>query len=862
MAQKNEIGRLVKDPEALRGFLERALHGEPGRRVVMVVGNRIVGDSRVLKSAVSLAENGFEVVLVGTRPLPDDFSCGFIEGIPFVLVNSAELSTGADANGHAAAMQAIGQRLARGLDTAYFSILYTHDFWGLELGLHVMQAFAYRQPLYWVHDVHEYIQGYAGILPAGRLEYAINAEARYLGLPDQLVFVNERIAELLCTEFPLQASQRLVVHNAPRKQRASEFRLRREIGLAPEVPLGVYLGRATRARGLDVLIPALKEIADLHFALLSSAAADYLSELRTLAEDAGVAERLHIYSYVPDTEVASAVADATFGISPLTRYGNSDLAVPTKVLEFIHAELPMVVSDATFQADFVREHGLGEVFASQDPASFVAAVRKAIDGGYRPDWAALRKEYAWDQQFGRVLQHIEDQAQSGRPATRGVFQGPAPSAGQPGILARSLRRIGVAAQSVNLSQSRGFAFASDVYWPAPNVYAQSSLAMWAARRFELFHLHFRPIVNMYSGDRYEPAAFQVLGLIRQQGRRIVFQFRGSEIRINALFRAANPFAWDEAADPSAMSDELKTKLLETVRENADLILVPDPELRTYVPEARILQRAVELEELPFSGARRRSRPRICHAPTRRGAKGTQAIMDALDGLRQEGLEFDFVLLEGLPHDKLMTELAEADIVIDQIVIGWYGVLAVEAMALGKAVVAFIRDDLVHELPEGVLVNANPKTIAVRLRELIADPDLRVGLGQAARRYVETYHDAGVVAARLQELYREVSGAAPRPASVRMFEFNIDNAVRLMGYTKRAAEAKAAAAGAEKAEKAAEKAAAKAESLAPLPPSPPPSAKPPAPAKFKPKQRRTLWQRIANLSLAKVIHRVKRIAASG
>ncbi|HRI18220.1 MAG TPA: glycosyltransferase, partial [Burkholderiaceae bacterium] len=366
MAQKNDIGRLVKDPEALRRFLDNALCGEVERRVVMIVGNRIVGDSRVLKSALSLAERGFEVVLIGMRPLPNDFSCGFIEGIPFLLVDGAELSTGADAAGHAAAMRSIGQRVARGLGDARFSILYTHDYWGLELGLHVMQGHAYRQMLHWVHDVHEYIEGYRGILPEGRLGYAIDAERRYLGLPDQLVFVNERIADLLCARFDFVARDRLVVHNAPRRQRDCAFQLRREIGLAPEVPLGVYLGRATAARGLDVLIPALEAIGELHFALLSSAALDYLAELRSLAEKAGVGERLHIFDYVPDAEVASAVASATFGISPLTRYGNSDLAVPTKVLEFLHAELPMVVSDATFQADFVREHRLGEVFSSTD----------------------------------------------------------------------------------------------------------------------------------------------------------------------------------------------------------------------------------------------------------------------------------------------------------------------------------------------------------------------------------------------------------------------------------------------------------------------------------------------------------------
>ena len=191
----------------------------------------------------------------------------------------------------------------------------------------------------------------------------------------------------------------------------------------------------------------------------------------------------------------------------------------------------------------------------------------------------------------------------------------------------------------------------------------------------------------------------------------------------------------------------------------------------------------------------------------------------------------------------MTELAEADIVIDQIVIGWYGVLAVEAMALGKAVVAFIRDDLVDEVPQGVLVNASPKTIARRLRELIVDPDLRADLGKSARRYVETYHAAEVVAERLRTLYREVSGVPHRDASIRLFADGIDNSLRLMALNKQAAAAKALA-----------KQAPTAETANAQSPAPVAAAKKAA----KPRPKRTMLQRIAHASPAKVINRIQRI----
>jgi hypothetical protein len=251
------------------------------------------------------------------------------------------------------------------------------------------------------------------------------------------------------------------------------------------------------------------------------------------------------------------------------------------------------------------------------------------------------------------------------------------------------------------------------------------------------------------------------------------------------------------------------------------------------------------------------------------------VIAAVEALRAEGSEFDFVLLEGLPHGALLLELAEADIVIDQIVIGWYGVLAVEAMALGKAVVAYIRDDLVHEVPQGVLFNANPKTITERLRELVSSADLRAELGQTARRYVEAYHASEVVAAKLDAMYRELKQAPAREASMKLFANNFENTLQLMAHEKRVADAKAKAkAEANAAAKASVAAKAPAAAKAPVAATAPAAAKASVAAKApaaiqavataktlpaKVLAPRTLWQRVAHASLAKAIHRVKRIA---
>jgi hypothetical protein len=54
------------------------------------------------------------------------------------------------------------------------------------------------------------------------------------------------------------------------------------------------------------------------------------------------------------------------------------MALPNKLFNYLHAGLPMVMSNASAQAAFVREHGLGTTFAPHDVDAFVEAVRHAL----------------------------------------------------------------------------------------------------------------------------------------------------------------------------------------------------------------------------------------------------------------------------------------------------------------------------------------------------------------------------------------------------------------------------------------------------------------------------------------------------
>jgi hypothetical protein len=144
----------------------------------------------------------------------------------------------------------------------------------------------------------------------------------------------------------------------------------------------------------------------------------------------------------------------------------------------------------------------------------------------------------------------------------------------------------------------------------------------------------------------------------------------------------------------------------------------------------------------------RNIPRIVHAPSSRGVKGSDLIEDALNQLRREGVAFELELLEGAPNHKVKTALEQADVAVDQLLLADYGKFAVEAAASGCAV-AVCNDPVRQHVPEGrPFCPINKENIVSQLRRLITDKAYRNNCAQECRNYAEKFHDCQTVCDKL------------------------------------------------------------------------------------------------------------------
>jgi hypothetical protein len=144
-------------------------------------------------------------------------------------------------------------------------------------------------------------------------------------------------------------------------------------------------------------------------------------------------------------------------------------------------------------------------------------------------------------------------------------------------------------------------------------------------------------------------------------------------------------------------------------------------------------------------------PVILHAPSNPGYKGTKYFLSAVERLKEE-FDFEYRLVKDVKIGELYEEIKKADLIVDQLIQGWFGLLPLEAMMFGKPVVCYMREDLMYDMPADCpVINANPDTIYNVLRKLLQAPGEWKQIGAAGRRYVEKYHDATKVAKFYEDL---------------------------------------------------------------------------------------------------------------
>lgn len=173
----------------------------------------------------------------------------------------------------------------------------------------------------------------------------------------------------------------------------------------------------------------------------------------------------------------------------------------------------------------------------------------------------------------------------------------------------------------------------------------------------------------------------------------------------------------------------------------------------FIPyDAEVLAPGIDLSSYDPVPPVERERVRIVHAPSNLDKKGTQYVIDAC-----KELPVDLDVVHGVRNEEALERIKQADIVVDQVLRDWHGILSIEGMALGKPVVTSLDEDAVRETEEHFglkvpIVRTTKDDLVDTLRPLVGSFAERKRLGEVGRAYVEEVHDVERMTDRLLDLY--------------------------------------------------------------------------------------------------------------
>jgi glycosyltransferase involved in cell wall biosynthesis len=150
-----------------------------------------------------------------------------------------------------------------------------------------------------------------------------------------------------------------------------------------------------------------------------------VNEARELAKNLGILD-INVFfndSWVPYQERANYLLEADCGVSTHRDHIETTFSFRTRILDYLWAKLPMVVTEGDYFGDLVKEKGLG----ISVPAGDVQALAKALEKVLYVDQTAarakqaidtVREDFYWSEVLKPLMNHVESIARGETPPPR------------------------------------------------------------------------------------------------------------------------------------------------------------------------------------------------------------------------------------------------------------------------------------------------------------------------------------------------------------------------------------------------------------------------------------------------------------
>lgn len=381
------------------------------KSAIMIVLNGVINDSRVKKCASSLKNHGYDSRIYGLKKgvggSPSSFKIDEEVEVTLFPDRRRNLPYGSHSGDKWRLLQlGLFSEMWPYIQKLKPDFIHSHDFGAIRLGHDLVERLRQEgNTSFWIHDLHEYVAGLEQMDEAV-LEEALIDQRELIRRADRLITVSGPIARELSVDYDLSTPP-VTIFNCPiYPGKLSKIGVKESLQLGKDSPLIVYAGGLAKQRGLENVISSLKTLRKHHLCIVADMRSKYISVLENLAKELKVKDRVHFVDYVEYSELPSFISDADIAIHPMLKYKNGDLAMPNKIFDYLHSELPIAVGNCETMSKFVERWKLGVSFESENISSLIYAIEYLTENTPNIDFETreyLAKRYSWKRQEEKLL---------------------------------------------------------------------------------------------------------------------------------------------------------------------------------------------------------------------------------------------------------------------------------------------------------------------------------------------------------------------------------------------------------------------------------------------------------------------------
>lgn len=366
------------------------------KKIIVSVTNDLCTDNRVRRVCEFLVANNFVVTLVGRRlksslELPElpyktkRFNLLFTKGALFYATYNLRLF-------FYLVFHKADVLLANDLDTLFA------NHW----------AKKFKRNCQLIYDSHEYFIGVPELEHEPRVRKFWHwIEKRTLPKVDKMYTVNQSIADLYKKEYAREIE---VVRNISDYQRPNQLKTKEELGLPADKKLVILQGAGINIdRGAEELIEAIQLVDNAILLILG--AGDVIHLLKEKVRTKNWSSKVLFFDKMPYLEMMNYTTLCDLGISldkgTNVNYKNS---LPNKIFDYIHANIPVLVSNLPELKKIVNQYQIGLICESHSPQEIAKSISTILNqtdlhAKFKSNTLTACNELSWKNEL-KILEKI------------------------------------------------------------------------------------------------------------------------------------------------------------------------------------------------------------------------------------------------------------------------------------------------------------------------------------------------------------------------------------------------------------------------------------------------------------------------